>query len=306
MTQLVRVDQTQPNTQIQPAPQYSAEQIALLKRTLTSSGTDLTDDELALFIEICKRTRLDPFSKQIYAIKRGGRLTPQTSIDGFRLIATRSREYRGQLGPLWCGDDGVWKDVWLDRKHPPKAAKVGVLREGFPEPIWSVANFETYDQKQNFWIRGPEHMIAKCAEALALRRAFPSELGGLHTEEELAAVSDGIRPPREEAEALVLSGELKSPDMDDPGNFRNTFGKDFPGWTVRQIYERKESDGEEGFREYLVRVRKFYADKGKVVPTSFVALEAKGLEYIAQVEEQSEPQDNPIPEDRSRPRINRP
>lgn len=182
------------------APSSNVESVELLKQTL-SPGTVLTDAELALFAEVCKRTRLDPFRKQIYAIKRNtkvkrwrngvqveeweARLTFQTSIDGFRSIAVRSGAYTGTRGPFWCGADGVWKDVWL-ASSPPAASKVGVCRVGCEEPIWGVARFDAYTQGGNMWQRMADTMIAKCAEALALRRAFPDDLGGLYTDDEMA------------------------------------------------------------------------------------------------------------------------
>lgn len=171
----------------------SREQINLIKRTV-AKGCD--DDELELFLYTAKRLRLDPLARQIHAVKRWDSqaqrevMAIQTGIDGYRLIAERTGNYLGQDGPYWCGEDGAWHDVWL-KKEPPAAAKVGVLRRGFEKPVWGIARFDSYAGRKKdgtltaMWLTKADLMIAKCAEAIALKKAFPHELSPLLTEEEM-------------------------------------------------------------------------------------------------------------------------
>jgi phage recombination protein Bet len=205
------------NSAIATTEMFTDRQVDLIKNTICKGATD---DELELFLSQCRRSRLDPFSKQIHAVKRWNakakreEMTIQVGIDGFRLIADRTGKYAGQVGPQWCGQDGVWVDVWL-AKEPPAAARVGVLRSDFKDPLWVTARFASYvqtfkdrDSGQErltpFWARMPDVMIAKVAEAAALRKAFPQDLGGFYEPAEIVVdlQDDEYSPPAPQASPL--------------------------------------------------------------------------------------------------------
>lgn len=235
--------------------EFSTADIQLIKDTVAKGATD---DELRLFIAVAKKTGLDPFTKQIYAVKRWDSkanrevLTTQTGIDGFRLIASRTGNYAGQLGPLWCGPDGQWKDVWLDSK-PPAAAKVAVIHANFKEPLWAVAKFDSYAQRSKsgdllkFWAQMPELMIAKVAESLALRKAFPAELSGLYTPDEMAqadnesATPTSVRDVQPQQETKALPARDTQPqsqpqeEMKTAGDFVVHFGLNTKGKKLSEL-----------------------------------------------------------------------
>jgi phage recombination protein Bet len=153
----------------------------------------------ALFVHVVNRTKLDPFAGQIYLIERKGQNGPtwtiQTGIDGYRVVSRRVAKTLGVAvsyeDTMWCGDDGVWKDVWLD-EEPPKAAKVTVkLGESTFPGIAMWREYAPYYKKNGelhltpMWEARGAGQLAKCAEALALRKACPNDLSGLYTAEEM-------------------------------------------------------------------------------------------------------------------------
>jgi len=196
---------------LHPYKGLTRDQVELLKTTICKGATD---DELKLFVTVCNLRGLNPFTGQIHFVKRnqwnpdlnegkGGYekvATFQTGIDGYRLIAERTRQYAGPVGTWWCGPDGAWRDVWLE-DTPPAAAKVVVRKAGFAEPVVAIARWKAYVQTKQgggpnrMWARMDAEQLAKCAEALALRKAFPQELSGLYTTDETAQASSEPGPP---------------------------------------------------------------------------------------------------------------
>ncbi len=219
------------------------EQIDLLKKTVCKGATD---DEFALFIEVCNHTGLNPFIGQIRCLQRRTKnqntqqweiaMVTQVGIDGFRLVAERTGKYRGQTVPQFIDAAGNPREVWLDAKKPPIACKVGVLKEGFTEPLYAIAHYEDYVQRTkdggvNAMWRKVGIMLPKCAEAQALRKAFPQELSGLYTEEELPTNTDGEDEQTRQistthsASTRVGPGESATARVDADGEVVITFGR---------------------------------------------------------------------------------
>ena len=162
----------------------------LIKRTIAVGASN---DELALFAAQCRRTGLDPFARQINFVLRRSKdkdgnwiqkASIMISIDGARLMAARTGLYAGS-STVWCGDDGQWVDVWLSEKAPA-ASKVTVSRGG--GEFSGIALWREYGANAQgpLWRSMPAHMLAKCSEMLALRKAFPAELSGLYSSDEMA------------------------------------------------------------------------------------------------------------------------
>lgn len=213
---------------------------ALAKLPTTSDETRWTEDQKALikfaglykkvgpdrfelapaevvmaFLSHAERSGLDPIAKQIYCIERGGRWTIQGAIDGFRVVAGRHSDYAGQ-DTQWSADGITWVDAWVSDDNPA-AARVNVYKRGVERPTTGVATWKEFavvGKGGEMWAKMPSHMLAKVAEALALRKAFPNDFSGIYTPEELGndghdaiAVAD-TRDWVTEAEALTDVGSL--------------------------------------------------------------------------------------------------
>jgi phage recombination protein Bet len=174
----------------------------------------------AAFIQACRRTGLDPTAKQIYAALIGGKWTILTGVDGFRVVAQRSGQYTGQTPIQWTADGVTWVDAWLPelqggkKGDKPAAARIGILRKGFTEPLMQVVTWAEFGKSSGNWNDRPAHMLAIRAETHALRRAFPNDLSGLYTPEDFdtEAVDTGdaiVVLPSEDWKALLDAATTK-------------------------------------------------------------------------------------------------
>lgn len=164
------------------ARSFSEEQIEIIKNVVARG---LTQNEFAMFLYICKRHNLDPIAKQIYAVKRGGQMTIQTGIDGLRLIAERTGKYAPGKSTEFSYDE--------NKNLISATAFVKKFSGGEWHQISATAFLSEYRATTPIWKQMPHVMLEKCAEARALRRAFPSDLSGLYSEEEMEQTN--VPPP---------------------------------------------------------------------------------------------------------------
>lgn len=218
-TALVRTENV-----LTPAPiAFSDEQMKVITNTIAKGATPT---ELDMFVNTCKRTGLDPFMRQIYFVKRYDSSVKaevgavQIGIDGQRLIAERTGKYDGQDPVEWLDKDGTWSIVWTGVGDYPVAARCSVYRKDWAQgrKATAVVRWDSYvqtyrrDGKENLmptWAKMPDVMLGKCAESLALRRAFPAEMSAI------AAMAGSTYDPsleedyvEPEGRAGVIEGEV--------------------------------------------------------------------------------------------------
>jgi len=199
---------------------FSVTQINILKNTLCK---DASEDDLMIFLMICKKTGLDPFAKQIHAVIRGGKMVIQTAIDGLRLIAERTKKY--MPGP---------EPIISYKENGEIASATAFVKKLGPDGQWHIAaataHFDEYAQRfydrasnrwklGQFWEKMPRLMISKCAEALALRRAFPAEMSGLYSDEEMTQADVILN--KEEPEHIELETKIEVKNFPSPDQIKN-------------------------------------------------------------------------------------
>ena len=184
---------------------YSPEQLQILK----ASMPDLDEQDFAFLVEVSRTSGLNLFQRQIYGIKRKGRLTIQTGIDGYRLVAARTGQHAGTSDVVFQVEDSRY----------PTAATVTVsklLPNGAIGQFTATARWGEYAQQNSpMWGRMPFLMLGKCAEALALRKAFPGELAGIYTSEEMMQ-ADEAPQVGQQAQQLAALVEARQEQQEAP------------------------------------------------------------------------------------------
>jgi len=203
---------------IQPAKvaTFTPEQIGIIKNTV---AVGVSDGELALFLEVCKSTNLNPFKRQIYAVVRKtksrdangnwsevAKMVIQTGIDGYRKTAQQTGLHSGTTDPEYGPEHGgypTWARVTVKKLLPTGRDAEFTATARWTEYVQTVKDYKTGSIGPNTqWQKMPFLMLGKCAEALALRKAFPDELSGVYTDEEM-----------EQADSVVVS-ELPPTEYD--------------------------------------------------------------------------------------------
>lgn len=180
----------------------------------------------ALLFREMQRTGLDPFAKHLYLREDWNQKANRnvyavaSTIAGFEIVAARQPTYEGQTAPQWCDKNGKWFEVWV-ADGPPVAARIGVYVRGYREPMWGIARFAEYKPGGNagfMWSKMAAHMIAKVAEALAIRKAYPDQLSGVYTDDEMQQADARKDEQAENATAGARKGQRWTGRADDEWN----------------------------------------------------------------------------------------
>lgn len=171
---------------------FNNEQIEILKNSICK-GTN--NEELQIFLMACQKTQLDPFMRQIYAVKRWDNrlkretMTIQTGIDGYRLIAERTERYSPGPKPTFEYDHQgnlISATAYVKKQTKDGTWHVVEAEAYFDEYCQTTVDRATGEKKATgMWNNMQRNQLAKCAESLALRKAFPSEMSGVYTKEEM-------------------------------------------------------------------------------------------------------------------------
>ena len=258
---------------------------AELQAFINQKYKDVPMPVLANFLYTCYIRNLNPLLNHIYIVPIGGKMQLVTGIDSYRLIAQRTGQYAGKKAPLYLKESGKWEDFVLDGEKI-LASRITVLKQmqgGLIVETTCDAYMKEYNKGIGQWKTMPYHMIAKVAESLALRTAFPDELAGLYTAEEVeGSGTEEVKTVdyQEKAREFVKSIANTMPTL--IGAFdceMVTTEKDFKA--VRQsVYEHmvsetilvyRDEQKKEAFRNWYLKNTTYTPANMEVVTTRYIA-----------------------------------
>ena len=243
----------------------------LLKDTICKGSTD---NEFHLFKYVCERTGLDPFMKQIHPVKRWDSslnresMTFQTGIDGYRLIAERTGKYVPGKDATFTYDDK--SNVFSATAYVKKRTNDGQWHE-----ISATAYYKEYvalkknGEPTTMWATKPHIMLGKCAEALALRKAFPNDLSGIYTKEEM-----------EQADNVTIMADIKEVKYITKAQV-----------DLINLLITKDNDKEDLTQKLLARfpkIEEIPADKFEAIARWIKVRQEKQIQEVKQIEVQAE------------------
>ena len=172
----------------------------IIKQYLVSGDADkVTDQEVQMFLSLCKFEQLNPFLKDVYLIKFG--TAPATMVTAKKVFmkrAARNPKYQGH--EVGMADDG--QSAW---------AKVYV--EGHVVPVTVEVDLDEYvGKKQNgtitdMWQKKKKTMLKKVALVQALREAFPEDVGNMYVAEEFQSNNPVDITPESKASTVKPANE---------------------------------------------------------------------------------------------------
>lgn len=198
-----------------------------VKNYLVNGGGDVSDQEVLMFVELCKAKGMNPFERDAYLIKYKSKNpqfdTPATIIVGKDFFIKKANENSAFEG-MKAGIVVVDKENQIHEREGslklPDETIVGgwceVYRSDRKVPTKAIVAYDEYVQKKgngevnSMWSSKPGTMIRKVAQSQALREAFPNELRGLYQQEEMGI--DG-KLPQKPIEPGMASAEQKNKIM---------------------------------------------------------------------------------------------
>ena len=180
-----------------------------------SGGTDLTDQEYKFFVELCKVRKLNPFLKEVYAIKFGNSAAQiVVGKDAILKRAILHPKFNGrEQGIIVLNENG---DI-IERKGTFKLKEetlVGgwakVYRKDWEHPTYisvsfdEVAQYKTNGEMNSNWKQKGATMVEKVAIVRALRETFVEDLGGMIDEDEAWKIDN---TPRKNVTEVIIQEE---------------------------------------------------------------------------------------------------